>query len=160
MMFVVPVSWAAIIPGTFLIAFLGLTLSSFLVQPGDTPRGTRIEVAWTDAKKGMWRAWINLCAAYAFGTALMLAPALLTVGLPETNAARQAAFAVTENIYQSLLAVIWAIFCLLVSAGFSYLLNRAWTYRKTTIKDVRRAAGWFAVVTAPWLFLSTYRLYF
>ena len=160
MMFVVPVSWAAIIPGTFLIAFLGLLASLYLARPSDMERGERLRAAWADAKKGMWRAWINLCAAYALGTALMLAPAILTVGMAETSAVRQAALAITENIYQSGLAVLWTALCVAGSAMISWLLNRSWTYNRTSRADVRRAAAWLAFLTAPYLFFSTYRLFY
>jgi hypothetical protein len=160
MMFVVPVSWAAIIPGTFLIAFFGLLASLYIIRSGAFPRGDRLRAAWEGAKKGMWRAWLNLCAAYAVGTALMLAPALLTPGMPETGFVRQAALAVTENIYQNALSVLWATLCVAGSAGISYLLNRGWTFRGMEGADARHAALWLAFLTAPYLFFSTYRLFY
>ncbi len=160
MMFVVPVSWAAIIPGTFLIAFFGLLASLYITLPGDAARGDRLRAAWEGAKRGMWRAWINLCAAYALGTVLMLAPVLLTLGMAETSLLRQAALAITENIYQNALSVIWTALCVAGSAGLSYACNRAWTFRKVQRADAGRTALWIAFLTAPYLFFSTYRLFY
>jgi hypothetical protein len=160
MLFLAPVSWAAIIPGTFLIAFLGLLAALYLSAPKEAPRDERLKAGWADAKKGMWRAWINLCAAYALGAAAMLVPAILTAGMPETGVIRRAALSIAENIYQSPLAVLWALLCFLLSLALSYLLNRAWTFRNTEVGDLKRAAAWLALLTAPYLFFFTFKLYY
>ncbi len=160
MMFINPVSWAAIIPGTFLIAFFGLIAALYIARPDEMPRGERFAAAWNDAKKSVWRAWINLCASYAIGTALMLAPAILTVGMAESNILRQAALAITETIYHNALAIIWAVLCVLISGAVNFILSRSWTFRKTDMEDIRRSALWLAFLTAPYLFFSTFQLFY
>lgn len=167
MMFIDPVSWAAIIPGTFLIALIGLTASLYIAHkcgPSGQIRttGERFFAAWTDAKKGMWRAWLNLCLAYAAGTALMLVPSIISVGLPEGHFLSGMSTALLENTYTNPLAVVWACVSVTLTALLSYLLSRLWTFKKTGVSGEGRVrvAMWIAVFTAPYLFLSTYRLYY
>ena len=159
MMFVVPISWAAILPGTFLVAFAGLLIALFLVRKG-TP-GQRIRAAWEDAKKAAFRAWINLCAAYLFGTALMLAPSLLTAGA-QSGAGKAMADALLTNIYTNPLSFFWAVLSLAAAFAISYFLGKLWAFRKTelSLPERARAALWLAAITAPWLFLTTIRLFY
>lgn len=159
MMFVVPISWAAILPGTFLAALAGLLIALMIVRKG--PAGERFRAAWEDTKKAVWRAWLNLCLAWLVGTALMLVPPLLAAG-SASGAWKDMAEALLTNIYTNPLSAVWAIVCVLATVGISYSLHRLWAFRKTDLEtpESARAALWVSVITAPWLFLSTMRLFY
>ena len=161
MMFVVPISWAAILPGIVLIALLGLFVALFCAHREVQGASGRLRAAWEDVKKSVTRACLNLCLAYCAGTLFMLAPPLLSAGRT-AGALHDMAFALTGNLYESAPAVTWAVLCVAASAGISYGMARLWGFGKTGLgaPERRRAALCFALLCAPWIYLFPYRLFY
>ncbi|MGI6239844.1 MAG: hypothetical protein ACOYI5_09500 [Christensenellales bacterium] len=165
MMFIVPISWAAIIPGTFLIALFALliALSAAHSQGADgapMPAAGRLRAAWADARRSIWRAWISVCAAYLAGTAAMLLPSLFAIGRDEGSYIVQMSTALLENPYASAHALVWTCMSVILSAAIARNLALSWILNKTSRPKDKRAALWFAILTAPYLFLSTYKLFY
>lgn len=148
LLWMLPVTWIAVLPANFLIDLLVVTLTMKYLRVPDIRK---------NAKAVILKVWITGFAADFIGTLMMFAAILIDFdGSPTwgewwyshiTNA-------VSFNPFDNIFSFIWVSICVFLTSLCIYLFNSKWCLKKADLDEgkKKKIALSLAVFTAPYLF--------
>lgn len=154
LLWLVPISWIAVLPANFLIDLLVIVL---------TMKYLRIPAVRQITKAVIVKVWLFGFAADFAGTIMMCLPLLIDT-LLEQRGAYHTPFAqwwyqnmtnaVALNPFENMFSFLWVAGCVFFTAFFIYLFNCRFSLKKTPLRkeEKKKLALSLAVFTAPYLF--------
>lgn len=138
-----PLTWIVVLPGNFIIDCLVVVLAM---------KHLKIENVKAKTKKVIIRVWIMGFVADFIGCIGMFIFNL--VEFDSKFVTNDFIAALVYNPFEHVGALLWAVFCTIVTAIIIYVFNYFWCLKKIEISDMERkkVALAVAIFTAPYMF--------